>query len=101
MLRAKAYDRLTVSEASLTAKPDQTVLNFVRSQQRVVLTRNCNDSLILDEANLARPGILAVYQDADPKKAMNYAAIIKAIANLESTGLPQAGEFIVFNHYNW
>lgn len=101
MLRAEAHDVLTVSEASLTAKPDRTVLNFARSQQRVVLTRNCDDFLILHEAEPAHSGILAVYQDAALKKAMNYAAIVKAIANLESTRLPLAGEFIVLNQYNW
>lgn len=86
MLRAEAHAVLIVSEASLTAKPDQTVLNFARSQRRVVLTRNCDDFLILHEADPAHSGILAVYQDAAPKKTMNYAAI----ASLESTRLPLA-----------
>lgn len=101
MLRAGGHDVLTVSEADLTAKLDQTVLNFARSQQRVLLTRNCDDFSRLHEANPNHSGILAVYQDADLKKAMNYAAIVRAIANLESTGLPLSGQFIVLNQYNW
>lgn len=101
MLRTGGHDLLTVSEANLTAKPDQTVLNFARSQQRVLLTRNCDDFLILHEADPAHSGILAVYQDAAPRKAMNYTAIVRAIANLESTGLPLSGQFIVLNQYNW
>jgi predicted nuclease of predicted toxin-antitoxin system len=101
MLRADGHNVLTVSEASLTAKPDRTVLNFARSQQRVLLTRNCNDFFILHEADPAHSGILAVYQDATPRKSMDYAAIIRAIANLESTGLPLLGQFIVLNQYNW
>jgi hypothetical protein len=76
-------------------------LNFARSRQRVLLTRNCDDFFILHEADPAHSGILAVYQDAAPKKAMNYAAIVRAIANLESTGLPLSGQFIVLNQYNW
>ena len=101
MLRADGHDVLTVSEANLTAKPDQTVLNFARSKQRALLTRNCDDFFILHEADPAHSGILAVYQDAAPKKAMNYAAIVRAITNLESTGLPLSGQFIVLNQYNW
>lgn len=101
MLRADGHDVLTVSEANLIAKPDATVLNFARSQQRVLLTRNCDDFLILHEADSAHSGILAIYQDAAPRKAMNYAAIVRAIANLETTGLPLPKQFIVLNQYNW
>jgi predicted nuclease of predicted toxin-antitoxin system len=101
LLRADGHDLLTVSEASLTAKPDATVLNFARCEQRVLLTRNCDDFLLLHEADPVHSGILAVYQDAAAKKAMNYAAIVRAIANLESTKLPLFGQFIVLNHYNW
>lgn len=101
ILRADGHDVLTVSEANLTAKPDRTVLNFARSQQRVLLTRNCDDFLILHEADPTHLGILAVYQDAPPRKAMNYAAIVRAIANLESTKLPLSRQFIVLNQYNW
>lgn len=101
LLRADGHDVLTVSEANLTARPDLTVLNFARSEQRVLLTRNCDDFFILHEADPAHSGILAVYQDAAPKKAMNYNAIVKAITNLENTGLPLPEQFIVLNHYNW
>lgn len=101
MLRADGHNVLTVSEADLIAKSDQTVLNFARSQQRGLLTRNCDDFLALHEADPNHSGILAVYQDAAPKKAMNYTAIVRAIANLESTGLLVAGQFIVLNQYNW
>lgn len=101
MLRADGHDVLTVGEASLTAKPDRTVLNFARAERRVLLTRNCSDFFILHEADPAHPGILAVYQDAVPRKGMAYAAIVSAIANLESTGLLLQEQFIVLNEYNW
>lgn len=101
MLRADGHDVLTVSEASLTAKSDLTVLNFARSQQRVLLTRNCDDFFVLHQVDSAHSGILGVYQDADLKKAMNYTAIVRAIANLENTKLPLQEQFIVLNQYNW
>lgn len=101
MLRADSHDVLTVSEANLTAKSDLIVLNFARSQQRILLTRNCDDFIILHEVDPAHLGILAIYQDATPRKSMNYAAIVRAIANLENIGLPLQGQFIVLNQYNW
>lgn len=101
LLRADGHDVLTVSEASLTAKSDQTILNFARSEQRVVLTRNCDDFFILHEADPAHSGILAIYQDAAPRKSMNYAAIVRSIANLKSTRLALLGQFIVLTQYKW
>lgn len=101
LLRTDGHDLLTVREASLIAKPDLTVLNFARFEQRVLLTRNCDDFLILHKADPTHSGILTVYQDATPRKAMKYTNIVRAIANLESTGLLLQGQFIVLNHYNW
>ncbi|MDJ0796027.1 MAG: DUF5615 family PIN-like protein [Calothrix sp. MO_167.B12] len=94
-------DRAPDLNISVNGMPDSIVLEVARSQQRVLLTRNCDDFLVLHEANPNHPGILAIYQDADPTKAMNYIAIMKAISNLEETGLSVKGEFIVINQYNW
>ncbi len=101
MLRAEGYDVLTISEANMTGVPDTIVMEFARNQQLVLLTRNCDDFLELHKANPEHSGILAIYQDADPTKGMSYTGIVKAIANLEKTGLPLKRLFIVLNQYNW
>ncbi|WP_179197937.1 DUF5615 family PIN-like protein [Nostoc sp. T09] len=101
MLRADKHDLLTIGEAGITGIPDSLVMEMARTQQRVLLTRNCNDFLELHQANSDHSGILAIYQDAEPTKSMSYAAIVKAIANLENTNLSLVGQFIVLNQYNW
>jgi predicted nuclease of predicted toxin-antitoxin system len=109
MLRSQGHDVLTVNEAGISGLPDVVVMETARTQQRVVLTRNCNDFLELHEANPEHSGILAIYQNNDFTKSMSYAAIVKAMlrssryanANLEETGLLLKGQFIVLNQYNW
>lgn len=101
MLRIDGHDVLTVNEAGVTGIPDSMVLEIATTQQRTLLTRNCDDFVELHEANSNHSGILAIYQDADLTKGMTYAAISNAILNLETTGLPLEGKFIVLNQYNW
>lgn len=101
MLRADGHDVLTIGEAGMTGIPDTSVMELARVQQRVLLTRNCDDFLAIHEAKPQHFGVLAVYQDADPMKNMSYGAIVKAIANLQSTGLSLQGQFIVLNQYSW
>ncbi len=101
MLKFEGHNILTASEASLAGKPDQAVLGFARSHGRVLLTRNSSDFFLLHEADSAHSGILAIYRDVDLQKGMDYSAIVRAIGNLESTGLLLKGQFIVLNQYNW
>ncbi len=101
MLRSHGHDVLTVNEAGISGLPDVVVMETARSQQRVLLTRNCNDFLELHEANSNHSGVLAIYQNSDFTKSMSYASIVQAITNLEGTGLPLKGQFIVLNQYNW
>jgi hypothetical protein len=42
-----------------------------------------------------------IYQDADPMKNMSYTAIVKALSNLQNTGLSLQAQFIVLNQYSW
>jgi predicted nuclease of predicted toxin-antitoxin system len=101
MLRADGHDVLTIGEAGVTGIPDASVMELAKVQQRILLTRNCDDFLPIHEANPEHSGILAIYQDADPMKNMSYTAIVKAINNLQNTGLSLQAQFIVLNQYNW
>jgi predicted nuclease of predicted toxin-antitoxin system len=101
MLRVNGHDVLTIAEASVTGISDASVMELARVQQRVLLTRNCDDFLAIHQGNPEHSGILAIYQDADPMKNMSYAAIVKAIDNLQNTGLSLKGQFVVLNQYYW
>ncbi|MBW4506953.1 MAG: DUF5615 family PIN-like protein [Scytonematopsis contorta HA4267-MV1] len=101
MLRADGHDVLTIGEAGVTGIPDASVMELARVQQRILLTRNCDDFLAIHQANPEHSGIIAIYQDADPMKNMSYTAIVKAINNLQNTGISLQAQFIVLNQYYW
>ncbi len=101
LLKTAGHDVLTVNEAGIAGSLDDAVLKYARTEGRVLLTRNCNDFQELHQDNSTHPGMFAVYQDAKPAKHMSYQAILKAIANLEASGLELANQFIVLNQWSY
>lgn len=69
ILRLATHDVLTVNEAGLRGKEDSLVFDYANSNQRVLLTYNCDDFEELHENNPNHPGILAVYKNNDPSSA--------------------------------
>ena len=51
LLRKAGYDVITVQDINLMGKPDSAVLDYARENQRVLLTRNCDDFQNLNQAN--------------------------------------------------
>ena len=100
-LQAAKHDVLTINEIDMVGAPDSDVMAFAQLQNRVVLTRNCSDFYELHRNMPNHCGILAIYQDADPRKNMSYQGIVKAISNLEVSALPLIGQFIVLNQWNY
>ncbi|MFB8788811.1 MAG: DUF5615 family PIN-like protein [Potamolinea sp.] len=101
LLQKAGHDVLTVNEADLMSRSDSVVLDYARQQERVLLTRNCNDFQELHQAHPVHPGILAVFQNSDLAKNMNYQAIVQAIANLEAAGYTIENQFIILNQWNY
>ena len=101
LLRSAGHDVITVNEAGLEGQVDSEVLNYAIQERRSLLTRNCNDFQELHEINPNHPGILAVYQDADPAKNMSYQAIVQAIANLEIASAAIENQFVALNQWNY
>jgi predicted nuclease of predicted toxin-antitoxin system len=101
LLREAGHDVLTVGEAGLEAHPDTRVLEHARGERRIVLTRNCDDFRALHEAGSQHAGICAIYQDHDASKNMSRAAIVRALANLEASGLALAAQFVVLNAWSY
>lgn len=99
--RALSHDVLTVNEAGLSGQRDPLVLDFAIRQNRVLLTRNCQDFKVLHLSNLNHPGILGIYQDRNYGKDMSIKEIARAIANLEKAGIPLANQFIALNHWSY
>ena len=85
----------------MTGAPDEAHLAHAQASSRVILTKNPDDFMELHRTSPHHAGILAVYQDNDPIKDMSYADIVRAIANLEQTGVTIAGGFWSLNAYQW
>jgi predicted nuclease of predicted toxin-antitoxin system len=104
-LRAAGHDVLTAAEAGLIRKPDHAVFEAAIAADRLALTLNCADFVDLAEAKLAKsgshPGILLVYRYNMPEKEMSHDDIVRAIANLEATGLKLKDGCHKLNDYNY
>ena len=101
LLRGSGHDVITANDAGLGGLLDSVVLEYARQQKRVILTRNCDDFLELHQFNPFHEGILAVYQNSDTSKNMNYQAISNAIANLKLSGYNLENQFVILNQWNW
>lgn len=101
LLKVAGHDVVTVNEASLASRSDANVLDYARQEQRVLLTRNCDDFHELHQANPKHSGILAIYQNSDSSKNMNYQTIVKAIANLEIANFYLENQFVILNQWNY
>ncbi|MGL5808170.1 MAG: DUF5615 family PIN-like protein, partial [Xenococcaceae cyanobacterium] len=99
LLREAAHDVITVNEAGLTSQPDKIVFDYAKTNNRVLLTYNCDDFQALHEANLIHSGILAIYRSSNRSKNMNFKDIVRAIANLETTKIPLNNQFVSLNQW--
>ncbi len=101
MLKQVGHDVLTVNEVGLSGETDEIVLNYARKNQRVLVTRNCQDFEDLHLENSVHSGIFAIYENQDHRKDLSRKEIVKAIANLEAASIPLANQFISLNHWNY
>jgi hypothetical protein len=101
LLIEAGHDVLTAEAAGLNGLDDADVLAHAVRSQRALLTRNCGDFVALHSDAPDHPGILAIYQNADPAKNLSYADIVRAIGNLAASGVPCAGEVLVVNAWLW
>lgn len=79
------------------SQSDPAVLAYARRAERVLLTRDGRDFLILHQADPQHAGILVEHQDADPAKNMSYRQIAAAIGKIDISGWPLAGQFVGLN----
>ena len=80
MLQKAQHDVITANDAGLSGEPDEIVLNFAKTAEGIILTRNCKDFENLHIANPNPPGIFVVYRQANVLKNISFADIVKAIA---------------------
>lgn len=96
-LRAVDHDVLTPVEAGTLGLHDPEHLHHAVAEGRVLLTRNPDDFENLHREVVRHPGIVAIYQDNDPTRDMNHAEVVRALNNLESSGVHLASNFHILN----
>lgn len=97
LLTGAGHDVETVTQAGIAGSEDAVVLDYARRTDRVVITRNGRDFVVLHLADSRHPGVLVEYQDEDPAKNMTYAQILTAINKIESSGWDIRGEIAAIN----
>ncbi len=103
LLRNAGHDVQLPSDAAMSGKPDAVHLTHVIGDDRVCLTKNYDDYLMLHNlikrAQGHHPGVVVVRQDNDPARDLTARGIVGALRNLEATGVPIRDEYVVLNHW--
>ena len=91
------------ADAALSGASDPRHLLHAIQQGLLLLTRNHDDyedlHLLVQAASGRHAGILVVRADNDPKRDMKDGDIVRALQNLEQSGVPLANEFHILNHW--
>jgi predicted nuclease of predicted toxin-antitoxin system len=103
LLRKAGHDVVEPADVNLVGKPDPTQLLHAIFDDRVCLTKNCDDFFLLHtlvvRSGGGHPGVLVVRQVNDPTRDLSAKGIVTAIRKLESANVPIANECIELNHW--
>lgn len=86
---------------SLIGAADKAQLTHATATERLLLTTNPDHFQRLHESHPNHFGVIGVYQDGNRAKDMTWPEVVKALANLESTGMDLRGTFVILNKYRW
>lgn len=89
------------AEIATTGMKDEVHLREAATRQLVVVTKNPGDFEELHHQGVAHAGILAICQDNDSTRDMNYGDIVKEIANLETAGIEITGQYHILNSWRY
>src|SRR5438094_421562 len=101
-LRAAGHSVLTALEAGTISADDDEQLGYAADRQLVLVTEDQGFMELHEDwqqAGRTHSGILLIYEDENPAKNMSHADILRAIANLERSGIPIADGCHNLNHW--
>ena len=102
-LKKEGHHVVVPSDAALGGAADPRHLLHAVENDLVLLTRNHDDlqdlHLLVQATHGLHPGILAIRSDNDPSRDMKDSEIVRAIRNLEQSGVPIANEFHILNQW--
>lgn len=103
LLRRAGHDVLLPTDLGLGGEPDSVVLRNAIREDRVLLSRNYRDfenlHLLVLEAQGRHRGILVERFDDDPKHNMTPKEIVRAVGNIEASGISLANEYQILNQW--
>ncbi len=110
----RAYDRelvrrleqaghhvVTPVQAGTTGQPDEIHFRYAAEHDLILLTKNPDDFVELHGKDAKHAGLLLIYQDNDPDRDMNREEIVRAVANLEQSGISLPGSVQVLNAWRY
>jgi predicted nuclease of predicted toxin-antitoxin system len=103
LLRNAGHEIVTPYEAKprTIGQPDVVHFDYAREHGFILLTKDPYDFERLHHKNQDHCGTFAIYQQNDPTRDMSYKDIIRAISNIEASGIVLRGGFHVLNAWLW
>jgi hypothetical protein len=102
-LRKAGHQVVVPADVTLSGAWDPRHLLHAVRHQLVFVSRNHDDfkdlHLLIQATHGRHSGILVVRADNDARRDMKDADIPRALANLESAGVPIENEFHILNHW--
>jgi hypothetical protein len=103
LLRNAGHEASTPADLGTSGAPDPVHPTRAIRDGRVFPTRNSRDFTLLHDlvrsSGGRHPGILLLHFDNDPTRDLTPKGIVKAISELEASGVPVADELHVLNHW--
>ena len=101
LLQAAGHQVVTPAEAGTSGLPDDIHFAYAAAQGLILLTKNPDDFAELHAAEPTHAGIVAVYQDNDPRRDRTYGDIVRALTNMEKAGIELKNAFHVLNAWRY
>ena len=103
LLRKAGHPVEIPADAGMVGAADPRHLTHAARQEYVLLTRNHDGfedlHVLVQVTGGQHPGLLVIRSDNDPTRDMKDRDIVRAIANLEKSGVPILNELHVLNHW--
>jgi predicted nuclease of predicted toxin-antitoxin system len=103
LLQRAGHQVVVPADAGLAGTTDPRHLVYAIEHSLVLLTHNHGDfdelHSVVKVSGRTHPGILTVRFDNNSRRDMKLSEIVRAIAKLEGSGVPIAGELHVLNHW--
>ena len=100
-LRSTGHDVMTVNELRLRTLDDREILRAAWADHRLLVTYNVDDFRNLHAAGVNHSGIAVICRDADPSKDMSISDIVRALGNIEASGIPVSAQLLILNHWQY